>query len=343
MGVIDPPPPLIQHKPHMEPAAHSFEATLGRGILEKIVGAVSDAVLVLDAQAEGMPVVYANATYEALTQHKAADLLGVPWSLAVRQSDDPGLEDLKAALRRREAAEIDVSDVRRDGAVWLSRVRVVPLGADADHAATPTHLLILQREAADPAFNATATNVEIGFLRQELGRARQRLDFLNRSDPVTGMPKYEQFAALLNRDLAIARRDRRPVSMIAFEIVELDIYRKTFGSKAADSCVRMVAAQISSTLRRAGDLFARYDDTTLVAGVPGQDTSEAALLAERIEANVLGLRLHNPRAISGRFVTVISTVCGGVPAPDDDADSLLEQAKQELERKRIDPRAPTYA
>src|SRR5690606_13844875 len=111
-----------------------------------------------------------------------------------------------------------------------------------------------------------------------------------------------------------------------------DVYRQTFGVKAADSCVRMIGAQLSSTLRRAGDLCARYDDTTLVAAVIGQDESEASRLAERIVANVRGLRLHNPRAKSGRYVLVESALSGGLPQPADDADALLERARRELRK-----------
>ena len=65
------------------------------------------------------------------------------------------------------------------------------------------------------------------------------------------------FQELIRRDLAIARRDQRMITLLLFEIVEFEAYRQTFGSKAADSCQRMIGAQIMRTLRRAGDLCAR--------------------------------------------------------------------------------------
>ena len=96
----------------------------------------------------------------------------------------------------------------------------------------------------------------------------------------------------------MARRDRRFVTLLVFEIVEFGVYRQTFGDKAADSCQRMIGAQIMRALRRAGDICARYDDTTLVAAAIGQHASEVQPLAERIAESVLQLRLHNPRAKS---------------------------------------------
>ena len=82
-----------------------------------------------------------------------------------------------------------------------------------------------------------------------------------------GLVRFPYFQEMLRRDLAMARRDRRFVTLLVFEIVEYDIYRQTFGDKAADSCQRMIGAQIMRTLRRAGDLCARYDESTLVAAV----------------------------------------------------------------------------
>src|SRR5690606_21107212 len=165
----------------------------------------------------------------------------------------------------------------------------------------------------------------------DASRMRPKADAISRIDTATGLPHYDHFAAILNRDIAIARRDRRPVSLMMFKIVELDIYRQTFGAKAADSCVRMIGAQLGNVLRRAGDLYARYGDDVLVAAVVGQEAAEASQLAERVVANVRGLRLHNPRAKSGRYVQVEFAISGGVPCPYDDADALVSRARLELE------------
>ena len=137
---------------------------------------------------------------------------------------------------------------------------------------------------------------EISLLQRELGRARQKIATLDRIDPATGLVRFPYFQEMLRRDLAMARRDRRFVTMLVFEIVEYAVYRQTFGDKAADSCQRMIGAQIMRALRRAGDLCARYDESTLVAAVIGQHADEIRPLAERIAESVRQLKLHNPRA-----------------------------------------------
>jgi diguanylate cyclase (GGDEF)-like protein len=238
---------------------------------------------------------------------------------------EPELDRLRSAIGAAEAVSVNLPDVRKDGSIWYSRVSFSPLH---DGGGEVRYLLFLQRESTERAPEWSST--EVVRLRRELARARQKADQSSRTDSATGLLRYEHFIDVLNRNLAVARRDRRPLSLLLFEVVELEVYRATFGAKAAESCLRMIAAQISGTLRRAGDLCSRRGDSTLIASVLGQKPSEAAVLAERIVDNVLGLKLHNPRAASGRYLTVASVVRGGVPKPADDAEELIVQAAREL-------------
>ena len=150
-----------------------------------------------------------------------------------------------------------------------------------------------------------------------------------RIDPATGLVRFSHFQETLRRDLAMARRDRRFVTILVFEIVEFAVYRQTFGDKAADSCQRMIGTQIMRALRRAGDICARYDETTLVAAVIGQHASEVQPLTERIADGVAQLRLHNPRAKGSRYIETRVILIGCPPGAHDDPEPLIERALAE--------------
>ncbi|HEU4618447.1 MAG TPA: diguanylate cyclase [Gammaproteobacteria bacterium] len=311
----------------MKPAVESRpKRALDRHCLEQIVTRSSEAVVLVDARHEESPVVYVNPAFETLTGYRADEVLGMPWRAFHRDRDgDAELDRLRAAVARGEAAAVSLPDVRKDGTAWLSRVSFSPV---FDAGGDIRYWLFLQALSKEPAPDWSST--EIALLRRELGKPRVKIDPAARNDPASGLLRYEHFLGMLNRDLAIARRDLRPVSILMFEIVELDAYLSTFGAKAAESCTRMIAAQISGSLRRAGDLCARMSDAVFVAAVQGQEPVEAAAIADRIVANVLGLKLHNPRAKSGKYVTVSSAVHGGVPKPDDDAEELVDSAERAL-------------
>jgi diguanylate cyclase (GGDEF)-like protein len=194
------------------------------------------------------------------------------------------------------------------------------------------YFLCIQKPAM-PAASPQSSDVEVSLLQRELGRARQKIANLDRVDQATGLMRFDYFEEVVRRDLAIGRRERRVVTVLVFEIVEFDVYRQTFGSKAADSCQRMIGAQILRTLRRAGDLCARYDECTLVAAVIGQDTDEIQHLADKIAENVRKLGLHNPRAQLGRYVTVRTALVACTPGKNDDARSAIERALASLHSK----------
>ena len=108
-------------------------------------------------------------------------------------------------------------------------------------------------------------------------------------------------------------------------------------AETIDSCQRMIGAQIMRTLRRAGDLCARYDDRTLVAAVLGQTPDDVRHLVDQIADNVRQLGLHNPRGRSGRHIAVRPLLVGCPPGTQDDADALVTRA---LAEQRPGTRAP---
>jgi PAS domain S-box-containing protein/diguanylate cyclase (GGDEF)-like protein len=304
--------------------------SLNRHTLEQIVAACPAGVLVADASGADLPIVYANPAYERLTGYTPAELVGRPWTVLGGAAGADELAGLKAAIGRGEACRVTIAALRKDGTSFTGELSVTPLHS----ARGELRFFLLSYEPASPGARGVPlaakgepdASGEVSLLQRELGRARQKLATLDRIDPATGLVRFAYFQEMLRRDLAMARRDRRFVTVLVFEIVEYGIYQQTFGDKAADSCQRMIGAQIMRTLRRAGDLCARYDESTLVAAVIGQHASEIQPLAERIAEDVRQLKLHNPRAKSSRYVETRVTVIGCPPGAHDDPEPVIARA-----------------
>jgi PAS domain S-box-containing protein/diguanylate cyclase (GGDEF)-like protein len=323
--------------------------SLNRHTLEQIVDFCPAAVLVADANDPRLPIVYANPAYERLSGHTAEELAGQPWGVLARaEPGDEALAALKTAIGRGEACRATLPDLRKDGASWTCDVIVTPLrGARGDlryflltH--EPVATFPANRDAALPAAvpaPAAADTGELSLLQRELGRARQKIATMDRIDPATGLVRFVHFQDTLRRDLAMARRDRRFVTLLVFEIVEYAVYRQTFGDKAADSCQRMIGAQIMSALRRAGDLCARYDESTLVAAAVGQHADEIRPLADRIADGVRQLKLHNPRGKASRYITTRMSLISCPPGAHDDPEPLIARALAEARGNESPARA----
>jgi PAS domain S-box-containing protein/diguanylate cyclase (GGDEF)-like protein len=298
---------------------------LTRHLLEQVVALTSDAIIVIDAGKVGNRVVYVNPAFERLTGYTADEAVGHPWRLLDTEGDDrPDIAAVKAALGRSEHHVATVPDIRKDGTSWMSRIQVQPI---LNRRGELKHHLITQTETAAEA----EVGLEVGLLQRELRRARQKVASLDRIDAASGVLRYDYFLEIADRDCRMARRDRQLVAVALFEINDLDAYQQTFGAKAAESCLRMIAAQVTGALRRAGDLCGCDDDKRLVALTKGQDAEEVARLAERIATNIRGLGLHNPRGRSGRYVTVRFGIAACRPSSNGCLAELIDAAHASLD------------
>lgn len=279
--------------------------------------------LIVDARQEHWPVAYMNSIVGQLTGLDPGALLGCPWgSLLV----DPG----ELAPQRERLLGSPGLVVRHLRQRWQSRagepidmsLQVSPLFS---RPGTPAYWLItVDAEEAVPD-QADQT------LRTALRDAQLRLRQLDRSDAVTGLINRQAFLEVVHRDWAIAGREQRRMTVIVFQVDELDRYRDFYGKHAADSCLRKVAHAIGGSLRRAGDVAARVADHRFAALVGGAEEPAAREFAARIARKVRDLAIHHPRSSAGRYLTVSFGIGTEVPTWGDGDNTLLQEAEADLE------------
>jgi PAS domain S-box-containing protein/diguanylate cyclase (GGDEF)-like protein len=279
-------------------------------LLQDIVAATTNALLVVDAATGDGEIVYANPAYEERSGYSLNELVGSPWlEQAVADDDAPDLARLKRSMRGDEAVRMSLPFLRKDGDIWLARFVLTPLGAGA-----PEHRYLLVQHETDDAAAAKSSNAEL--LKRALGSARRKSTSFDRTDQVTGLLSLEHFRVLLRRELAVARRSEQPLCLMVFVVPELGIYRRTFGASAADSCLRMVGAQITGTFRRASDLCARFGEASLAVAVRGLEEEQADRLIGVVEDKVKSLALHNPRGRQGRHILVNGSCLMAAPSTE---------------------------
>lgn len=299
---------------------------LSRQILEQILNSSSEGIIVADARDPDFPVVYANPAYQRCSGYSADELLGRRLPLLSHGSlDRCDVEQLQAALDRGESYAATLVDSHQDGSSWVSQVRVEPL---YDPRGVVRFFVLSQ---SPPSAEKRGSSVEeVSVLQREIQRARQELASMDRREPATGVLRYDYFLEFAERDFCVAGRDERLVAVILLDVVDLDTYRQTFGAKAAESCLRMIAGQVNGALRRSGDLVARAGEHSIIALTHGQGIDEIRALAHLIAANVRGLGLHNPRGSHGRYIAVQVGIAGGIPDGNYTAEVAIAQAREDL-------------
>ena len=284
------------------------------------------ATIIVDLKSPGHPVVYLNSAFEALSGYDAGELIGISWDeLQVDYDSTP--HDGDTVSRIGESAVLVCHP--RLGAAEELQLEMMPL---YDQPGVPRYWMGAELRPAEQ--NSTPTGSDQDTLLAVLRDARMQLRRLDGRDSVTGILNRRAFEEMLQRDWVMARREQRSLSAIVFRLNDFANYRDVYGRHAADSCLRKVLHAITGSLRREGDVVARYADDQFMVLLNGSEALEVQGLASRIAAKVSGLSIHHPRTAEGRFMTVSFGSSHVLPDSSGSPENMLELAVANLEAPR---------
>jgi diguanylate cyclase (GGDEF)-like protein len=184
-------------------------------------------------------------------------------------------------------------------------------------------------------FNARAEHVPSDEPRDEMLRLAARFNNMAASvqelhaqieeaattDHLTGLYNRRFTMDALNREIARARRQGEPLSVIMVDLDGLKQINDRHGHSAGDEAIRHVAACLSGVLR-GGDYAARVGGDEFVAVLPNCDPEMLGVVIERLQSAA------REAGVSRAACTV--SAGGAVLRDADDADSLLHRADEAM-------------
>lgn len=296
---------------------------LKNSLLQAIVESTRDGVVVVDAGREGMPVVFVNPAFEQISGYTAGELAA--GGLSRLQGDDRrqrAVNEMRDAVASGRPCEVLLRNYRKNGELFWNQLRLVPVEDGGELA----WWVGIARDVGD-----------IRDLQDRLKNQRKALENARNESPedrLTGLKSRVFFDNLLNREWAICQREQRSVTMFLFDLDFFDIYNETFGRKAGDSCLRMVARAIRGSFRRGGDVVARYEGQRFGCFASGMEAGPAVIFAGEICKRVRDLSIHHPRSPGGRYVTASCGVATMTPDHGADLNELLFACDAALSRAK---------
>lgn len=164
----------------------------------------------------------------------------------------------------------------------------------------------------------------------ELKIQRDLLRELSMIDTLTRIPNRRRMDELFQLEWKRGQRTRTPVSLIMIDIDHFKLYNDTYGHPAGDECLRLVARELSDSMRRSGDFVARYGGEEFVVLLPGNDIAGASNVAETMRQGVRRLELEHKNSPVAKVVTISLGVASVLPDAFSDPDSLLKAADDAL-------------
>src|SRR5689334_15956501 len=117
-------------------------------VLRTLFDAAPEGVMVCDAIAADMPIIYVNRAMEQLTGYNREEMHGRnPRFLYAADRDQDGIKRMRAALAEGNGCHVTVRNFRRDGTLFFNDLNLVPL---RDEQGRLTHYASFHREPAGP-------------------------------------------------------------------------------------------------------------------------------------------------------------------------------------------------
>jgi len=148
------------------------------------------------------------------------------------------------------------------------------------------------------------------------------------TDALTGLPNRRHADEVLERLLAAARRTRRPLAVVLFDLDHFKAINDNFGHSIGDEALRAIASATRELLR-GSDHAARFGGEEFLLLLPETSADDALIVAEKLRAQIAELEVEGlDREVTASF---------GVAAyPDHEAtaDRLIEAADAALYRAK---------
>ncbi|MBV1790730.1 GGDEF domain-containing protein [Marinobacterium sp. D7] len=164
-------------------------------------------------------------------------------------------------------------------------------------------------------------------LEQQVRERTEALEKLSYEDPLTGLKNRRYFDDVLPREVALARRQQRPLSLLMCDIDNFKQFNDRYGHTAGDEALRLVARKMLETFRQS-DIACRYGGEEFVIVMPDASSEDALMRAEALRRAVSAEGI----VLDGENLDGVTLSAGIASWPESvaDAERLLASADRAL-------------
>jgi len=302
----------------LESSTLSSEVFIKRKILEQVIEASAEPLVVVRVDHPDWPVVLSNQAFDSIG---GEDTRKQPFADVIEQLIGRELAlEISETVRSQQETSFPLE---LDGKEYLLVLKPLALPDETD-----ARFYVAYWRGGGGTGAVAGSEIHHALLK-----AKRRIRDLSREDPVTGLLNASAFHEVLEHDWAVAAREKNTLTLLLFTLDDFDAYVDVFGRHAANSCLRRVGQAVRRCLRRASDVVGRMDGANVMVLSHASDLDGVHEFATRISAAVRELGLHHPRSTVSKFVTVSFRIGAGDAAEKNGSaaqliDELLSGAAQ---------------
>lgn len=146
-------------------------------IRDRAFSAISLGIIIVDARAPDMPVVYCNQGFEEITGYRARDVLGKNCRfLQGTDRNQPGVMEMRRALQEHRSCKVVVRNYRKNGSMFRNEMTLSPVW-DREQDQQPSHYIGILSDVT--SLKELEENLEDKVLHRtaELNRLNKKLSY----------------------------------------------------------------------------------------------------------------------------------------------------------------------
>lgn len=177
--------------------------------------------------------------------------------------------------------------------------------------------------------------IQQSHLQQKLEAANRELQRLVTIDELTQIANRRRFEEYCLQEWQCMAREQRSLSLILCDVDFFKAYNDTYGHRAGDRCLQLVAKAIQDSVKRPADLVARYGGEEFAVILPRTDAEGAIHIAEAICQSVRMLGIPHCSSQANICVTISAGVATITPQPNSDFQEIIDEADRALYQAKI--------
>ncbi|MCK9396584.1 MAG: GGDEF domain-containing protein [Methylobacter sp.] len=184
----------------------------------------------------------------------------------------------------------------------------------------------IQRQKTQQQLDDLANKIKV--MESESSELKSKLKIANNQalrDPLTGLPNRNAYNERLENELARWKRYHSPLSLIVWDIDHFKNINDSYGHKAGDKVLLLIAKQLSDH-SRATDFISRFGGEEFTMLLPNTDGQSALILANQLRLTI------EKTGFNASGASVAITISCGVTefTPNDTDETAFERADQAL-------------
>ena len=182
-----------------------------------------------------------------------------------------------------------------------------------------------------PTSNGTTMVVAIDVTRfkqaeLDLHVTTDQLKHLVRTDSLTGLLNRRAFDDAIESEIRRTGRAGTPLSLLLVDVDRFKPYNDRYGHLAGDDALRQVSTLLKASLKRPGDVVARFGGEEFAAILPDTDEDGAYLVAEGFRRALAETRLPHADADKGYITASVGVATYIAETAERSALDLIETA-----------------